>query len=669
MILFVGFPSFAHDFEVGGIFYKHINRDAKTIKVTYKGSDCTSYQSEYSGDVKIPTTVLYNNEIYYVTEIDEYAFTYCDNMTSISIPNTINEIGDSTFFFCSGLKSISIPNSITKIGENAFNHCGSLNELKITDLAAWCKIDFHDRYSNPLIYTHKLILNGTEITSLDIPNEITEIKKYAFIGCQNLTNVNIHNSITKIGEYAFKSCYSLSKVNIPNSVISIGEFAFDYCINLTEVILPNSIFAINDQTFSDCNNLTSITIPNSVQKIGYRAFYNCKALTNVTIPNSVTTINPEAFYNCSSLTSIMIPNSVTHIGEFAFRYCKELHSVTLPNSISVINKGTFCNCTSLRSIIIPNSVTEIGEFAFYDCSSLYGLTIPSSVTKIRSSAFEANYVVSLNPTPPSLSGVPYDYYGKQLYVPKDSYAKYFTADVWGDKFNIYKLETFASSIELSNTEVTIDVGSTIELKSSIVPSDVSVYHLNCDNDNPKVVSFSGIITKSTEEVVAYITGISPGTAIITFRTIDGTNLSASCKVTINSVTPTITLSQSEATVPVNDIISINCTITNSNVKTATWSTSNENVAYVKPKNDGSATIVGMADGEATITATIVDNGVEYSASCKVIVGVGGIEVVEVDDNAVEVSRYDIHGRLLTEPTKGINIIKMSDGSTKKELIK
>ena len=77
----------------------------------------------------------------------------------------------------------------------------------------------------------------------------------------------------------------------------------------------------------------------------------------------------------------------------------------------------------------------------------------------------------------------------------------------------------------------------------------------------------------------------------------------------------------------------------------------------------------MADGVATISATMIDNGKEYSASCVVTVGVGGIEGVEADNNAVEVARYDIHGRLLSEPAPGINIVKYSDGTTRKEIVK
>ena len=150
--------------------------------------------------------------------------------------------------------------------------------------------------------------------------------------------------------------------------------------------------------------------------------------------------------------------------------------------------------------------------------------------------------------------------------------------------------------------------------------------------------------------------------------IDGSNVSASCNVTVNAGETQIVLSQTVASLPVNDIMTLTYTITNSSNKTATWSTSDADVAAIRTNSDGSVVIAGISDGVATITATAND-GSGASASCVVTVGVGGIEGVETDDNAVEVARYDIHGRLLSEPARGINIIKMSDSTTRKEIVK
>ena len=271
-------------------------------------------------------------------------------------------------------------------------------------------------------------------------------------------------------------------------------------------------------------------------------------------------------------------------------------------------------------------------------------------------------IISLNPTPPACSSSEsfYDdlYSSATLYVPKDSFAKYFIDDVWGQFTNIKKIEILVSSITLNNSSIELDKGSTATLSATIAPSNATIKNIVWTSSNPQI---------ATVDQSGKVTAFTHGTATITAKSIDGSNVSASCKVTVNS--PTITLSQIEATLPVNEIMTLSYSITNSATKTATWSTSNEYVAYVKTNSDGSATIVGMADGVATITATMVDNGQEYSASCVVTVGVGGVEGVEMDNNAVEVSRYDIHGRLLSEPTPGINIVKMSNGTTRKEIVK
>ena len=111
---------------------------------------------------------------------------------------------------------------------------------------------------------------------------------------------------TSIANSAFFSCTSLTSVTIPNSVTEISDYAFAYCRGLTSVTIPNSVTSIGERAFSYCSGLTSVTIPNSVTSIGWYALYECTSLTSVTIPNSVTSIGNEAFNYCSGLTSITI---------------------------------------------------------------------------------------------------------------------------------------------------------------------------------------------------------------------------------------------------------------------------------------------------------------------------------------------------------------------------
>ena len=213
---------------------------------------------------------------------------------------------------------------------------------------------------------------------------------------RNITTLQIPQGVTEILFGAFQFCSSIQELIIPDSVTWIGHNAFCCCSGLTKVTLSNRLTEISQNTFTNCDSLTSITIPDSVLKIGAEAFKGCGSLRSVSIGKNVTSIGSEAFRGCKSLQAITIPDSVKHLCREAFIGCSSLSQVTLGNGLTDINSSVFQACKNLTSIRIPPNINEIGYKAFA-YSGLKTIYVSSSV-KIDSNAFDdCGTVTKLSP--------------------------------------------------------------------------------------------------------------------------------------------------------------------------------------------------------------------------------------------------------------------------------
>lgn len=251
--------------------------------------------------------ITFNREI---ISIPSAAFKSMARLVTISLPRSVKSIEDYAFIYCSQLTSVIAPGTTT-IGEAAFQLSG-LIDVHLPNVTTIAGRAF-DR--TKLVSVKLAKLTGTlgkyafnkcsSLKSIELPQKGGgSIETGAFYNCVALESIAIPDGVKMIGESAFNGCTSLAKVSIPNSVIEIARYAFSGCKKLVEVVLPSGIIGISTSTFSDCTALESVAIPNGVTSIGDFAFQDCSHLPSIVIPYSVKSMGTGAFGDCSRLSKV-----------------------------------------------------------------------------------------------------------------------------------------------------------------------------------------------------------------------------------------------------------------------------------------------------------------------------------------------------------------------------
>ena len=300
------------------------------------------------------------------------------------IPDGVKTIGAYSFGYnpdeftqpCEGLTSIIIPNSVTNIDRMAFCGCHNLEAVEIPySIVRIEQFAFAD--CSKLQYIDVALSNANYCSNDGVLFDKGKSTLVQFPAGKDSTSYTIPNSTTNISDGAFMGNTTLTIITVPDNVKYIGKRAFAGCSSLQSISLPDTIKSIEECTFWSCHNLTSLVIPNNVTKIGDGAFEDCEGLTNVSIPNSVTSIGEGAFFGCNRLASIILPNGITQIKDYFFEDGSSLMSIIIPCGVTNIGEEAFRGCTRLMSLSLPDSISCIDEYAFDGCNNLTEIFVPS----------------------------------------------------------------------------------------------------------------------------------------------------------------------------------------------------------------------------------------------------------------------------------------------------
>ena len=389
---------------------------------------------------------------------------------------------------------------------------------------------------------------------------------------------------------------------------------FQYCSGLEEVYLPDNIESIGISGFLDCRSLRSVRFSQRLSQISDYGFAHCTSLDNVVFPASMTSIAANSFYNCTSLKKLDLGNNLLIIGPSAFKNCSALEGITIPETLYGLGVEAFANCTSLPNVTI-RSITSVGKQAFQGCTGLQWVSLSDKTTSLGENSFDGctgiKYVKSYAEFPPEgLVNFPESVVSTgTLYVPNNSISYYATSPTWENWFKIQQLIT-ATSVSINKTEVSLIVNETEQLTATILPEDAT---------DKTVIWASSDETISTVNNNGLVTAVAPGTATITATTIDGSNLTANCTITVNpAVIPATSIALNQTTAELNEGETLQLTATvlpeNATDRTVTWTSSNTAVAAV----DANGLVTAVAAGTVAITATTND-GSNLTANCEVVV--------------------------------------------------
>ena len=573
-VTYIGSQCFESDKELVNV------KLSSNIKRMESGAfgNCTSLT-----EITIPKSLEEAGREYGFGMYDYGPFCGCTNLKTVKLEKGLTQIAGNLFMRCYGLENIDIPDTVTTIGENAFKLCTSLENVKMYNSIdeingrafAGCTSLKSVSLPDSITGMGTEIFSGcTSLSSVKLPNKRVNIMSSTFEGCTSLTEITLPDTVTTIQDHAFKNCTALKTINWSKSITDIQSYAFENCDALTKLDIPNTVTNIGTGAFYECGGFTDIAVPNSVKSLGSRAFENCDALAKVSISHSVTSMGEKAFYDCDALTDVKLGTGITQIPTSCFEHCDALPSVVLPYRVSKVGDNAFKNCVALTEITIPRATTSISTSAFsypakmtvYGISGTYAETFANQQgMKFVNKAVKATNVV-LDKTELTLNrGMKYSLTmtvtpatftdkvsWKSTNVDVAAIAEDGTVTAKGAgqatikvtvgevsatcKVNVVQPVT---SIYLNKTALEMTALDTYQLQASVYPSEANNKEVSWESSDEKV---------ATVDKNGLVQAKEKGTAVITAKAKDGSEVSRSCKVTVKNTAYVVTdISKLEST--------------------------------------------------------------------------------------------------------------------------
>ena len=546
--------------------------------------------------VEIPDTV---------TGISRYAFTQT-SLTSIKIPDTVTRIGESVLAYTK-LTELKLPSNIEYLGRAILGGNKGVTEIVIPKTLS----STGSSYSNLIegdgpfaesnvqkatieagmtVIPEHLFHKNSTLTSVEIPDTVTEISRYAFAQT-GLENIELPSSVTTL-QYEIFSGGNLLQISIPDSVTGMGNAIFQNCSKLQKVKLPKARYNISDYTFAGCTSLEEIQLPKTVTTIWPHAFDGCSSLKKVEWSDCLESIKDNAFKGCTSLTEIVIPNTVRELGNEAFRNCDGLEKIVIPNSVTTIGNGVLYDCDSLTNISVGVGISKLSESCFEHCDNLEKIVLPYTIKSIDKSAFKECIALKEITIPRNTSSIGtsvFSYPAKMtIYGVAGTYAEKYAGEK-GIKFVAIDKKT--EKVSLDKSEVTINEGQTVQLSLNVEPKDFTD-EVSWKSTDSNIVTVSG---------TGVVTAKNTGTAKI--KVIVGEQ-SVYCNVIVTQPVTSIYLNRESVSMEALETYQLKTSIypENANNKEVEWSSSDEKIVKV----DQTGCITALAKGTATVTGKTKD---------------------------------------------------------------